>query len=322
MSSRDRIRRGALALLLVLAATAISAVPAGAQAAARTGAFADPEPGGRGAALGGALSAVVDDPSAQHWNPARLVALERPAMLVSYADLFGLGLVQQAALFLAYPLAGREIDWEGGRLRARPGRTDAAYGLGLQSTVVDLDPESYTEYDISLGYARRGWLDLRYGGAAHLLLVDSELNGVGGNGFALDLALSRPLHAWLEGSLVLRSLFSSLRWEDETSESLCPRALIGLCGRAADALRIPLVAFYDLDRAELVQLSGGVEWEPVGPALTLRGGLRWRDDGADAELRAAVGAGLRWRDVGFDYGLASGREELGDTHRLSLQLRF
>lgn len=315
MSTRDRF-------LLALAGLTICAAQVTAEAGPRTGAFADAEPGGRGAALGGAIIAVVDDPSALHWNPARLLAVDRPGMLVAYADLFGLGLVRQAALFLAYPLTPREVSWQTGSIREHPGETTMAYGFGLQSTIVDLDPELYTEYDIAVGFGRRGWEGLAYGVAGHLLLVDSELESVGATGFALDLALSRSLHERIDGSLVLRSLFSSLSWEGETSETLCPRAHLGFCGRLRDNWRIPVATIYDLERAELAQLSGGVEWQPAGPALTLRAGLRWRDDGTDAALRAAAGMGLRWRDVGFDYGLATGREELGDTHRLSLQLRF
>ena len=35
-----------------------------------------------------------------------------------------------------------------------------------------------------------------------------------------------------------------------------------------------------------------------------------------------AGAGVQWNENGFDYGLAMGREELGETHRLSLHLAF
>jgi hypothetical protein len=285
---------------------------------ARTGAFADLEPGGRGAALAGALSPIVDDATAVHWNAARLIEVPGRAVAATYADVFGLGLVRHVAVFVALPRSGREIGWGRGTLTLQTERTHAAWGLGLQSTQVELDPENYSEYDLSLAYASRSFWGLSWGLVGHGLFARGDVAGVSASGFAADLALSRPLAANASASLVLRSLVSSVSWKNGTSESLVRAAELGVGLRPRPAWGVPATLTVDLDTGALRQAALGVEWTAVAPALTLRAGLRWRDDGERATLRGAGGVGLRWKEIAFDYGLAVGPSELGDTHRFSL----
>jgi hypothetical protein len=287
----------------------------------RTGAFADLEPGGRGAALAGALSPLVDGPTAIHWNPARLAETETRGIAASYADLFGLGLARVAAFFVAWPRHDRTLTWDRGTLTAGSQGSRSAWGIGVQSTQVDLDPESYAEYDLSLAHARGGSLGLNWGLVGHLLMVRSDLDGVSASGFAGDVAVSRAIASGVEGSLVLRSLVSDLSWKNSGREPLTRTAEAGV-GLRRGPVRVPATLTLDLDDGTLRQVAAGAEWCPAGPTLTLRGGLRWRDDGDRAELRAAGGIGLRWKEIVFDYGLAAGPSELGETHRLGLQFGF
>jgi len=287
------------------------------------GAFADLEPGGRAAGLAGAVFPLVDDPTAAHWNPARLVCLDQRGLAATYADLFGLHLVRHTALFFAFPRREREVAWEGGRWQAQPGAVGSAYAFGLQATRVDLDPESYAEYDLSAAYARRSAWGLAWGLTAHGLFVRSDLADVSASGFSTDLALSRSLSHRADASLVVRSLFSTLNWSGgDTKESLRPMVQIGVALKPHDDLALPAVATYDVESSALSDVALGAEWRAVGELLQLRAGARWHDDGSSAEVRGAAGAGLRWNDVLFDYGFTMGPEALGDTHRFSLQLRF
>lgn len=73
-----------LALFLLYAVT--SSVPAWGQAGA--GAFLRQDAGARGAALGGAMTAVVDDSSALSWNPAGLARLAKPEAGATHVTLF------------------------------------------------------------------------------------------------------------------------------------------------------------------------------------------------------------------------------------------
>ncbi|MBP6874998.1 MAG: hypothetical protein KBD56_02910 [Candidatus Eisenbacteria bacterium] len=305
-------------------ALALAPCPAFAQEGgwATAGAFGNMEPGGRGAALGGALAPIVDDATAAHWNPARLVELDRREVAVTYADLFGLHLARHTALFFAFPRRERDLSWDESGLRARSGRVTSAYGLGLQTTNVDLDPESYAEYDLSAAYARRGLWDFTWALALHGLFARSEVDIVGASGFSIDLSLARSFGRVADASLVARGLVSRLDWDAGAKEDLRPTVEVGGALRPRADLALPAVAQFDLEASQLTQASVGAEWRAVGDLLRLRAGLRWRDDGASSGMRGSAGAGLHWKDLTFDYGLAIGPEDLGDTHRLSLQYRF
>ena len=328
MYSRDKKIRRALASLAgtgLILLLGIGTPQAGEGGNGVVGAFAECEPGGRGAALGGALGPIADGPSAIYWNPARLVTIDGPAMEIAYADLFGLDLVRHTSLFFAFPQPRKDYQWEGGRTREQASPW-FAWGLGIQSTSVDLDPEAYSEHDFSLALSHLGIYGLQYGCVAHMLLVRSDLEDISANGFAFDLALARPVGAGFEASLILRSLFSNLSWKDSLEESLTPRAHLGLSWSPRAGCRIPLEALYELEEETLRQVTGGIEWTPpIGGCdelLTLRAGFRWRDDGNETELLPAGGVGLGWQKLIFDYGFATGREGLGDTHRMGLRYCF
>lgn len=326
-SLRDRRRRTLRVAMLILCGllAATGATPcavAGTGGGAIAGAFVDLEPGGRGAALAGALAPIVDDATALHWNPARLLALGDRAAAISYADLYGLGLVHHTALQVAWPRFGRSLSWEADRIVSRRTDVASAWGFGVQTTRVDLDPESYGEYDLTLAHARRGPWGLNWALAAHVLWVDADLEEVGASGYRLDLAFTRSLPFELTGALVVRSVLSRLSWDNERNETLPPVADVGCAAAPWQTLQVPLVMRFDLETSRLEHISLGAEWQPAGEALTLRGGLRSRDDGDETQLRASLGAGFAWRDVALDYGLAFDREELGETHRFGLHVRF
>ncbi len=313
-----------LGAMLLAPLTAILTWPGQAQegGTAMTGAFADLEPGGRAAALGGAMGAVVDDPSAMYYNPAQLVTLEENAVVATYADLFGLGLVHHTSVFVGLPKFARHLSWEQGQLEARRGRVTTAYGLAVQATQVDLEPESYGEYDVAFALARHGKWGVRYGLAAHYLIIRSDLDATSATGYALDFGLAGGIGTGLEASILLRSLWSSLGWENNDDETLVPRAQFGLSWRPTRCILVPIEAVYDLERSHLQRLAGGIEWHPAGPALALRAGVRHIDDGESVEILPSGGIGLLWRQIAFDYGMAFGREELGDTQRFSLGYQF
>jgi len=287
-----------------------------------TGAFALLEPGGRGPALAGAVGPIVDDPTAIYWNPARLTRVDRPGLAVTYADLYDLDLVHHTGLFLAWPRQPRGIGWESGKVTMRHEPARSAWGLSVLATTVDLQPDTYSEYDIGLAMARRGTWGIDYAVVLHGLLVRSDLEGTDATGYALDLALARPIVAGLQASVVMRSLFSSLNWEGSDTETLIPRVHAGLGWAPHACLRIPIEATWDLEQALLQQAAAGAEWSPWGGTLSLRAGARWRDDGETTDVYPAAGLGVRWMRIAFDYGWAAGREELGDTHRLGLGYQF
>jgi hypothetical protein len=255
-----------------------------------------------------------------HWNPARLVDVTGRGIAVTYADLFGLQLVRHVGFFAAWPRAGQAASWDGESLTLGSSAPGSAIGVGVQSTQVELNPESYGEYDLALAYAHRGWGSLRWGAAGHLLLVRSDLADVSASGFAADLALSRPVGPRVDATLVLRSLVSSVSWKLGARESLGRSAELGVAVRPRSGVRVPAALTVDLDGGALRQAALGAEWLPAGPVLALRVGARWRDEGDRVSARAAGGLGLLWKEISFDYGLSAGPSELGPTHRFGLSL--
>jgi hypothetical protein len=324
-------RLGAMALML-LVLLICAAQTANAASGATTGGFADLEPGGHGAALGGALAPLVDDPSALYWNPARLTNILEGGVSASYADLYGLDLVQHTGMFIAFPKYPASPSWKEGAVMDRTSLPFMTWAVGYQSTKVDLDPESYTESDITLGVGRRGKWGFTYGMAAHYYIVGSDLvlededaeisEDVSASGYGFDIAVARPLNPDFDGTLVFKSLFSSVKWQQSGTESLSPRAQIGVGWHRIENLAVPCVATYDLDQNRLTQFAVGAEWLPIGEALTVRAGLRWRDDGISSRILPAAGLGVTLGQISFDYGFSIGREELGETHRLGLRFRF
>lgn len=309
------------AALLLWAAAAVP-IQADGDAQAISGAFATLEPGARAAALGGAGGPGVGDPTAIYWNAARLLEVEGPGLAATYADLYGLGLVTHTGVFLAWPQPAHQPVWDVGHVQDASDRNGSAWGFGVQATNVDLEPESYGEYDLALAHARQGVLGADWAAVGHLLLVRSDLEDVSATGYAFDLSLARPVGERLEAALQIRSLLSSLSWKESDSEILTPRVEAGLLWRPAATIEIPAACVWDLELDGLTQASAGLEWRPIGRPLALRGGLRWHDDGEETQVNPSGGMGVEWDRVAFDYGLAVGREALGDTHRLSLAFRF
>ena len=77
--------------MLIGAALALGAVASSARAAAtagQAGSFLQQQPGARGAALGGARTALTDDSSSLHWNPAGLARLVKPEGAATHVTLF------------------------------------------------------------------------------------------------------------------------------------------------------------------------------------------------------------------------------------------
>ncbi len=105
--------------------------------------------GERALALGGAYSAVADDPGAMIWNPAGLARLDRKNLYASHSSLIGLGFSEQLGLF-AMP------SWKMGTfgLGIRRFGVDGIEGRDGRGTIYDDNLED-TETEILLGYGRK-----------------------------------------------------------------------------------------------------------------------------------------------------------------------
>ncbi len=276
--------------------------------------------GGRAVTMGPAYAAVVDDATALACNPARMTCLRNTSLAVSYTDLFGLGLVGVTSVRLVVPFGQQETRIsDDGAVSVRRGSTTSALGIGVRSLSVDLEPESYTETDLSLGYAAPLAGGVVLGLAGHLLSVRCDLDGVGGNGYALDLAATRALPGGFSAAAVLRNALSSIKWDNETSEDLPMRFILAAAWhRDAWNLSIP-VGFSVAPSEGTTDFSMGLAWRPVA-GVGARAGFLSLDPSADASLASTFGLTLGRGRVAFDYGFVSDFCGLGATHHFTLRL--
>ena len=98
--------------------------------------------GARAIALGGAYSALADDPSALFWNPAALVRVGHQEISNSHANLYRTGILDNVAAFVLplSPNAATGVDWyhsgyDDGELGFGENRISAAWGTRLASHV-------------------------------------------------------------------------------------------------------------------------------------------------------------------------------------------
>jgi len=346
---------GAAALL----AAAVLLAPVGASAAKYAGSFMEDGGGARALGMGGAFTAVADDPSAAFWNPAGLSGLEGCSLLVMHAEQFG-DLVDRD-----YASYARAVDWSllGG---TESGFAISAIRLGvddiqLTSHLEDqLDTDgngevsdaelaglfnlrdqfryvSDSELALFASYAERHG-DWRLGGTVKF--VRQSVAGYSSLGLGADLgALRRGVWRGLDLGLKLQDITTTfLAWSGPgdyagTTEVITPAIV------PAAAYRIPLARWraeltvaasaesrFD-DRGDADQYASGVFSANVhtGAELALdhRVFLRGGFSGGWGTEQMTAGAGFRLAAMTVDYAYAGdtlGNDE--ETHRISITAHF
>ena len=113
----SKLRACTRPFVAALAATLLLAVPAG--AAKFAGAFMEDGGGARALGMGGAFTAVADDPSAAFWNPAGLSGRVGRELLLMHSDRFG------DLVYRDYASYVQPVSW------SLLGGEDAGFGLSL-----------------------------------------------------------------------------------------------------------------------------------------------------------------------------------------------
>jgi hypothetical protein len=306
---------------LVAAAAILALAPAPAAAGTTTGfAFLNLPAGARAAAMGGAFSAIADDPTALFWNPAGVAARRAlgPGGEIAVTGVhhesiqnFRQDLVaatwrkQDDGLSLAFNshYTGRlEGTDELGNPLGAFGASDFAVAGGYATTLSPglrvggsvgwmseaIAGTNVSTMTVSLGglYAPGGAEGLTLGAAVRNLGGSPRFPTVdGGRGDAVDQPLT------LAGGAALAGTKGSLRW-------LVAGEVSKLDGDAAEA-RV------------------GLEVAPAA-ALALRAGWMFGQDAADL----TAGAGVLVGRVAFDYAFVPYHDDLGTSHRAGLTARF
>ncbi len=324
----------ALAVILVLAALPAAAAGFGSnQAGTSGGTFLKLGADARGASMGGAVHAAVDDATAIYWNPAGLAGLRYRHATMTHAASY------QATFqdFIAYaqPVESPFTRQTG---RERDLRPDQFGTLGVAVlyqnsggiSEVDntgtptgdrLTPQDFAVF-IAWGATISRGLDVGVG----LKYVSSKIQHTAATG-AVDLGAR--WRTWLPGdfpyalSLSVQNVGGQLKFRDYSD----PLPLVITAGQALKITK-GLVVTLDVNapRDRSLYPSFGLEWRvPMqqGLSAALRAGYDGRLTGSDSGglTGLAFGGGLGVQRFGFDYGW-SPAGGLGSTHKLSLSYRF
>lgn len=309
-------RRSGWARLLCLT-LAVCGAARGAARANSGAAFLKLGAGARASGLGSAYTALADDVTSLHWNPAGLCRLHGRELSAMHAELFSdsrydfLGYGQSAA-FGAFGISAAYLSQ--GQIEGR----SASRARTSEFTANDLA--------ITLGAAR--WMSPTLSAGAGVKVLQSQIGGASATGAALDLgAVWQPLHSPFQAGAAVRNLGPQMKFIERGYElpltfagGVSYRVLRGLL-LAGDLKHEP----HDRDTS----VSFGSEWN--AGVLSLRAGYllspnQTRASGSSSQSLSglqglSMGIGLKFRSAILDYSLnPSG--DLGNTHRISFTLKL
>ena len=329
-------QRRCMAVCALVVLGCLAALPA--SAAKFAGAFMENGGGARALGLGGAFTAVADDPSATFWNPAGLGLVREREVLLMHSERFG-DLVDRDYASIVLPTDWSIFGGENGGFGLsliRLGLDDIAFTEHLESQldadgdgVVD-NPELARLLDPSLQERRGRWL---LGGS--LKFIRQSVGDYSSLGIGADLGALRPgLWRNLDFGLKLQDITTTyLSWSTGTNETIYPTVVPGFAYRwnlAGSDMDILLANSFECrfeNRGEADQWAAGSfscnsHWGlEVGFSrkVYVRGGF---DSGFDDEHLTA-GAGLRLNMLTVDYAYAGDTLDIDEvTHRISLSVRF
>jgi len=129
---RGRFARSAIVYMALLGVLAVMLAPGQASATKYAGSFMENGGGARALGMGGAFTAVADDPSTTFWNPAGLATLKDRELLLMHSERFG-DLIDRD--FIAYT---QPVGWSifGGE----------SAGIGLSLIRLGIDDIPFTDH--------------------------------------------------------------------------------------------------------------------------------------------------------------------------------
>jgi hypothetical protein len=296
-----------------------------AEAGTETGfAFLTLPPGVRGAAMGGAATAIADGPGLVFWNPAAAAPpVERTAG----------GTTGEIGAFHHESILKFRQDVVGGALRKS--HDGLAFGFNAHYTEAIeqrddlgnlLGDFGIDDFAFAAGYGALVGEGLRLGGA--LQWTRESIAGDAASAFSLAGGMLYAPSPESGKGLVLGLAFKNLgpspsfkRADGSEGESVSQPFTIsagagygggfGSKGRwllAADAVKL---------KGDDAELRAGLEVQPA-EAFALRAGYMMGQDAADL----TAGAGIAVGSVQFDYAWVPYHDELGASHRFGLGTRF
>ncbi len=347
---------GRLVRGIVMFSLALMAVAGPAQATKYAGAFMENGGGARALGMGGAFTAVADDPSATFWNPAGLATLADKEILLMHSERFG-DLIDRDFISYTQPVSWNvlggtssgigismirlgvddipftehltdQLDTNG------DGTVDDSEIVGLLDLQDDIIYKSDQEFALLLSYGEQlgAWQV-----GASMKFVRQSIGQYSSMGLGADLALLRP-RVWkqLDFGVKFQDLTTTyLSWNSPSSrnELITPAIVPGLAWRQPlpdwnmdFTLAGSLESRFD-NRGEADQISSGAF--SANAHLGLEVGFSQKvflrtgyDSGFEAGNLTA-GVGFRVNPLTVDYAYAGDLLDIDEvTHRISVSFRF
>ena len=253
--------------------------------------------GPRALAMGGAFSAVADDATAIFWNPAGLSQIGSQEVMVTQADLYGIGIQDN---FVAFAL---------------PVTMNQTAAVGWYRSAFDDDELGFGEnrFDLSYAVRARSWLSV--GGTVKYLTRATDLDGVdvaSGSGRGLDLGLMATPWKGLRLGLVAQDVFDTEIKFDEGSSVAFPRNT-----RLAASYAFGSRGVVAVDIDDRYHLGGELR---LFDMLALRTGLEMDREGSE-DPQYSFGAGFELGVLRLDYAYID-HPVLEATNHFGLSLAF
>jgi hypothetical protein len=250
----------------------------------------------RTAALGGAFTAIADDPSAVVDNPAGLSGIYRATLLATYQQPYGIDGLDESFAAVSIParwvVAGASWFHRGLEDALSEDRVTLALARDLKRTSEDASLSIGLSVDF-VNVSAKGAVD----GSDNAFSLGA---GVLLRPFAF-IGMGYRIHNLNQPSLDVVS--------GAGTTELKRTQAIALSYYWQERLVVTAEVFQDVGFDTSWQSRGGVELR-VGRYVSLRGGL--------VDARASAGVGLTWRNVGFDAAFRS-HDGLGESYVLTLR---
>jgi hypothetical protein len=349
-----RFVRSAPINLVLLAVTSILLIPGSATATKYAGSFMENGGSARALGMGGAFTAVANDPSTTFWNPAGLATMTDRELLLMHSERFG-DLIDRDFIAYTQPVGWSLFGGEAAGIGVSVIRlgiddipfTDHLTGLldsdgngqvdddelrGLLNLQDQIQYKSDQEFALMLSYGEKlgSWL-----AGATIKFVRQSVGPYSSLGVGADVAFLRPrLWKSLDFGIKFQDLTTTyLSWSTGRNELITPAVVPGLAWNIAApewntdvVLAASVETRFDNRRDADEWWGGSVSANPhlgleVGfsKKVFLRGGF----DSGFGSGNLTAGAGFRINPLTVDYAYAGDTLDIDEvTHRISLSVRF
>ncbi|MDZ7262433.1 MAG: PorV/PorQ family protein, partial [candidate division KSB1 bacterium] len=301
--------------------------------------------GAQALGMGGAFVAVANDVTAGYWNPAGLLSIEHPQLILMHADCFA-GIVKYDYGSLALPFGKKRclavslirlgVDDIHVTELIDPSKPVGAEiiddnGRIVRNTPYILKTISDAEYAFYLTYSRRKTDTFSYGGNIKLIRKGVGDNSAWGIGFDLGV-LFNPVANLRVGANFQDMTSTLLAWNTDTGrkELILPTLKTGVAypftinfpfgsgfGKVTPAFDVDIR--FENRRSAAQSHLGRVSFDfHAGLEFWYLNVLALRIGSADVG-KFSAGAGIKLPQLNLDYAFMS-HNELGDTHRISLKV--